>query len=99
MRCSPQLAGFVEHYTPYKKPLTGADPEAALRGLLRACFVGQDKMFVNAWSPFHLLCGSNLVLDHAFLRAVVAATRWLGPDVMPVGYLATWPPTQVQHGL
>ena len=50
VRCSPQLAGFVEHYTPYKKPLTGADPEAALRGLLRACFVGQDKMFQNVLS-------------------------------------------------
>ena len=99
MRCSPQLAAFIEQHTRYKKPVVGADPEVALRYLLRACFVGDEKLFQNAWSPFNLLCSSNLVLDQAFLRAVVAASRWLGPETMPVGYTATWPPTQVIQGL
>ena len=36
----------------------------------------------------------NLVLDHAFIRAFVAASRWLGPDAMPAGYMITGPPPQ-----
>ena len=94
VRCSPQLAAFIEQHTQYKKPVIGPDPVAALRHLLRACFVCEEKLFQNAFSPFNLLCSSNLVLDHAFIRAVVAASRWLGPEAMPVGYMSTWPPAQ-----
>ena len=94
VRCSPLFSAFIENHIGYKKSIAGQDPFVALLSLLRVCFVGQEKLFQNAWSPFNLLCSSNLVLDQAFLRAVVAASRWLGPEVMPVGYTATWPPTQ-----
>jgi len=93
-RCSPQLATFVENKTGYIKTPLGPDPERALLCLLRACFVSPEKMLQGCWSPFHLLCHSKLVLDHAFLRAVVAASRWLGVEVMPVGFIEDWPPTQ-----
>ena len=48
VRCSPQLAAFIVGHTAYKQPIVGPDPEAALRCLLRSCFVRENCMFTNA---------------------------------------------------
>ena len=92
VRCSPQLATFIEHFTDYKKTHAGPRPDAALLHLLGACFVSSHLMFTGAFSPYNLLCASNLVIDHAFIRAVLAASKWLGPNLLPVGYMPNWPP-------
>ena len=55
-----------------------------------------DRLFKGPYSAYNLLCSSKLVIDHAFLRAVLAASKWLGPMVMTVGYLAAWPPSDVE---
>ena len=76
--------------------MLGANPESALLFLLRACFVEADRLFKGPFSPYNLLCSSKLVIDHAFFRAVLAASKWIGPIVMTVGYLSTWPPADVE---
>ena len=92
VRCSPQLAAFIEHNTGYKRPAAGRHPEAGLTWLLRACFVRADTMFKGGFSPYQLLCSGKLVMDLAFMRGVVAASKWLGPHVLPTGYISEWPP-------
>ena len=92
VRCSPQLAAFIVGHTAYKQPIVGPDQEAALRCLLRSCFVREICMFTNTCSPYQLLCRSHMILDMAFVRAVLTASAWLGPDAMPAGYTPTWPP-------
>ena len=57
VRCSPQLAAFITSHTSYKQPFSGPDPEAALRYLLRRCFVGENLMFKNAYSPYVSVVG------------------------------------------
>ena len=99
VKCSPQLATFIEHNTHYKRSVAGPQPDAALRHLLRACFISEELMFTGPFSAYNLLCTSNLVMDHAFLRAVVAASKWLGPTVFPVGYIANWPPPYEEEQL
>ena len=97
VRCSPQLATFIEHHTAYKRMASGPEPEPALRHLLRACFVSEEKIFQGPFSPYNLLCSGNLVIDLAFMRAVVAASKWLGPHAFPAGYISEWPPSQEQE--
>ena len=99
VRCSPQLATFLQKNTFYKHPDRGPDPETALLDILRSCFVGHWMMFTDAFSPYQLLCSSRWVLDMAFLRAVLAASAWLGPGAMPVGYIDSWPPPDGEEGL
>ena len=94
VRCSPELGAFILGNTPYKHHFAGPDPEAAFRHLLRTCFPLADIMFQGACSPFQLLCRSHFILDMAFVRAVLAASHWLGPLWMPVGYISAWPPAQ-----
>ena len=99
VKCSPQLANFIEHNTQYKRAVAGPQPEPALRHLLRACFVWEELIFTGPFSAYNLLCTSHLVMDHAFMRAVVAASKWLGPTVFPVGYIANWPPPYEEEQL
>ena len=73
VRCSPQLAAFIIAHTAYKDTTTGPSPEVALNCLLRHCFVREAYMFNNAYSPYQLLCSSHMILDMAFVRAVIAA--------------------------
>ena len=83
----------IRYYTDYKLPVGGPpDPVAALKHLLKTCFVGDLYMFESQYSPFHLLLAGRLVVDIAFVRAVVAASKWLGPDGLPGGYISLWPP-------
>ena len=93
VRCSPQLAAFITCITTYKKQCP-PDPEGALRCLLSSCFVQYNCMFKDGFSPYQLLCSSQLVMDMAFARAVRAACQWLGPIAMPAGYIQTWPPQE-----
>ena len=99
VRCSPQLSAFITCNTAYRHPPTGPSPEVALHCLLRHCFVGSAFMFKDACSPYQLLCSSHMLLDMAFVRAVIAASAWLGPDAMLVGYISTWPPPESETGL
>ena len=94
VRCSPELEAFILGKTDYRHTLFGPDPEAALRHLLRTCFTLADFMFQGACSPFQLLCRCQLILDMAFVRAVLIASQWLGFLGMPAGYIDKWPPEQ-----
>ena len=99
VRCSPQLAAFIQNHTFYKPKSSVPDPEAALRHLLKVCFVAENMMFKDAYSAYQLLCSSQLIIDMAFVRAVLTASAWLGPDAMPAGYIPTWPPPECDTGL
>ena len=99
VRCSPQLATFIGGHTRYVQPVIGPDPEGALRQLLRSCFVRADCMFKEACSPYQFLCRSQMIIDMAFVRAVLTASQWLGPHGMPIGYIGSWPPPAPATGL
>jgi len=55
VRCSPQLATFIEHHTAYKRMASGPEPEPALRHLLRACSVSAEKIFKGQF-PRTIFC-------------------------------------------
>ena len=99
VRCRPQLNAFILGHTTYKHSFIGPDPEQALRALLRRCFLRDHLMFRDAHSPYQLLCSSHMILDMAFVRAVMTASSWLGPDAMPTGYIHNWPPPEGDAGL
>ena len=99
VRCSPQLVAFTFGHTTYRHPLTGRNPEGSLQSLRNLSFLRDPFMFKNANSPYHLLCSSHMILDMAFVRAVLLASAWLGPEVVPAGYLPTWPPPEGDAGL
>ena len=63
VRCSPRLASFIRGHTMYKEPVWGSDPQAALRFLLRSCFVCDGLIFNDSFSPYQLLCSSQMILD------------------------------------
>ena len=94
---SPQLSLFIKHRTEYKQPVGGHDPTSALLCLLHTCFIDAQRLFLGAWSTHNLLVTSKL----AFMRAVVAASIWLGPSSMPAGYvnISDWPPHEGDGGL
>ena len=94
VRCSPQLAAFIVARTTYKHPVTGPDPEAALKALLSRCFLHSAIIFKDAHSPYQLLSTSHLILDMAFVRAVRLASAWMGPEAMPAAYILSWPPQE-----
>ena len=93
VKCSRHLYVFITTSTTYKHPIGVPNPESAMKALLEACFLHSGVMFKNKYSPYNLLCVSHMCIDVAFVRAVLLASAWLGPDVMPVGHLPTWPPT------
>ena len=102
VRCSPQLREFIFTHTSYRKMKTDdLNPELALQCLLESCFVSQQRMFKNGHSPHKLISLSHMCIDMAFCRAVLLASAWLGPEVMPAGYIATstWPPPEDDAGL
>jgi len=99
VRCSPQLAAYIVAQTGYVQPITGPCPNLALTCLLRHCFIRAANMFEGAHTPYQLLCSSQMILDMAFVRAVLAASEWLGPVAMPAGYIQTWPPLEEDAGL
>ena len=92
VRCSPQLAAFIIGQIGYVKPLVCTDPEGALRQHFRSCFLRDNMMFENACLPYKLLRRSHMIVDMAFVRAVLTASRWLGFILMPAGYFESWPP-------
>ena len=94
VRCSPRMRAFMLHHTAYKHPLSGPDPEQALDTLLKCCFVSEHLMFHGANCAYELLINSHMVLDMAFIRAVLLASQWLG-DSMPAGRIQQWPPKRV----
>jgi hypothetical protein len=98
-RCSPQLSAYIIGYTAYKHPFTGPSPEHALECLLRHCFIRGAIMFQGPYSPYQLLCSSQMNLDMAFVRAVRIASEWLGPKEMPAGHILWWPPIEEDGGL
>ena len=99
VRISPHLEVFIKHRTAYKAPAGGPDPTNALQSLLRACFVAEERLFQGEWSHYNLLVTSKLVIDLAFMRAVKAASNWLGPSSMPAGFISEWPPNEDDAGL
>ena len=62
--------------------------------LLKACFVGYDKIIQGPYSPYNLLRSGKLVIDLALMRGVVAASKWIGPHALPAGYISEWPSLQ-----
>ena len=99
VRCSPQLAAFIHGHTGYADPPAGPDPVAALQCLLKSCFVRSPYMFKDSFSAFQLLSSSQLILDMAFVRAVLAASAWLGPHATAAGHKHAWQPLEVDAGL
>ena len=99
VRCSRRLYAFITTSTTYSHPMGVPNPESAMKALLEAYFLHSGVMFKNKCSPYNLLCVSHMCIDVAFVRAVLLASAWLGPDVMPVGHLPTWPPTSDATGL
>ena len=70
--------------------------------LTRVCALarhGTWRVFVGSYSPYNLLVGDNLVMDLAFMRAVVAASKWLGVGAFPEGHISTWPPPKKNEWL
>ena len=99
VKVSRNLLVFIMTSTTYKHPIGVPNPESAMKALLEACFLHSCVMFKNEYSPYNLLIASHMCIDVAFVRAVLLASAWLGPDVMPVGHLPTWPPTSDATGL
>ena len=99
VKCSPQLYSFIMGNTTYAHPVSGPRADKALEILLKHCFICADSMFDGAWSYYQLLSASHNILDMAFVRAVRAASDWLGPTMMPHGYILTWPPPVDDAGL
>ena len=99
VKCSRRLYAFITTSATYAHPMNVPNPESAMKALLDACFFHCRMMFKKQHSPYNLLCVSHMCIDVAFVRAVLLASAWLGPDVMPVGHLPTWPPTSDATGL
>ena len=99
VKVSRNLLSFITTSTSYKPPLGLPSPESAMKALLEACFLFQGQMFKGKYSPYQLLWGSHMCIEVAFVRAVLLASAWLGPDVMPVGHLPTCPPTSDATGI
>ena len=70
-----------------------ADPIQTLESLIRACFEESHLMFNGLWNAESLLVDCDYNLDKAFVRAVIAASLSLGPDLFPNGLFEDWPPT------
>ena len=92
VRCSPELSAFILGETSYAHPLDGPNPESAINCLFQKCFILPQCMFKNACSIYQLMCRSHHIIDLAFARAVLTVSKWLGPEAMPNGYIANWPP-------
>ena len=91
-KCSPSLAAWIHHHTPYRPGNFGPDPQSALEHLLRACFINSHLMFKESWSAYRILLQGDLVIDKAFVLACIYATKWLGILLLPVGSITQWPP-------
>ena len=70
----------------------GPDPVSAMRALLRALVPAAGKIFADAYTPLKLLHMNDYVMEKAFVFAVIALSKWLGPDRWPMGFYETWPP-------
>ena len=70
----------------------GMDPIEALRRLLAAFVPCHDKIFTGAYTPLRLLHMNDYVMEKAFVFAVIALSKWLGPKRWPPGFYDTWPP-------
>ena len=99
VKCSRRLYAFITTSTTYAHPMNVPNPESAMKALLDACFLHSPMMLKKQHSPYNLLCVSHMCIDVAFVRAVRLASAWLGPELMPVGHISTWPPTSDATGL
>ena len=69
-------------------------PTEMLDALLRKCFLQESHLIFNgSWNAESLLAYCDYNLDKAFVRAVIAASKWLGKDQFPNGLFGDWPPT------
>ena len=102
-RISPHLEMFIENINCYRMGLDPLkrDPIVALKKLFKECFVCEEMLSKSGCSLTGLLLTSKLVIDLAFMRAVVAFSSWLGCSSMPAGYLniCDWPPHEGDAGL
>ena len=69
------------------------DPIQTLESLIRACFEESHLMFNGLWNAECLLVDCDYNLDKAFVRAVIAVSKWLGEASFPNGLFGNWPPT------
>ena len=92
---SAQLINVVVKNKRYQTPGTLGEHNGinALNALLRSCFQESHLMFTGLWTPESILFSADHVLDKAFVRAVMAASRWLGQERFPQG-IYEWPPKQ-----
>ena len=91
---SSQLLNIIVLHVTLPKKAEGDDhdPITVLNALLRRCFQRHRLIFNGSWSPYWLLHHSDYILDKAFVRAVIAASRWLGEERFPDGLYGCWPP-------
>ena len=68
------------------------DPVGALHALLSAFVPCADQIFQGGYTPLRLLHMNDYVMEKAFVFAVIALSKWLGPDRWPMGFYETWPP-------
>jgi len=92
-------AEFLQFYRETFPPSAGAmvaplvlTPDKMLMDLLRSTVPSATDIFVKSMTPQHILHKCGYVLDKAYIYAVIALSKWLGPDRFPQGLFETWPP-------
>jgi len=71
----------------------GHCPVVAFNALLLSCFPLHVNMFNQFWSPKAMLLNCDYVVDKAFCRAVLAASKWLQQERFPHDIYDPWPPS------
>ena len=91
---SSQLIAVLRKLKLYKWPSSAEehDPTQALTALLRSSFRIPELMFIGPNNPDMLFQKCDHILDKAYVRAVIIASRCLGPDRFPNGIYGLWPP-------
>ena len=91
---SSQLIAVLRKLKLYKWPSSAEehDPTQALNALLRSSFRIPGLMFIGRNDPDMLFQTCDHILDKAYVRAVIIASKFLGPDRFPNGIYGLWPP-------
>jgi len=92
VRASSQLLAVIRKVPQYTCSMFEPDPIQTLDALIRACFQESHLMCTGLWHPESLLAYCDYNLDKAFVRAVIAVSKWLGEASFPNGLFGTWPP-------
>ena len=90
VRCSLPFLSVLESVS--AKTHFGVDPVEQLLVLLTACSPSARLVFVGPHSPARLFQMNDCVFEKAFIFAIIALSKCLGPDRFPQGIYGHWPP-------